>query len=717
MASLTKTRKTNRQRFYAAGTALAVAGLLVSGGFKIAADYKAAEAILEQTDLSVSNVVLDRNDRLLRAFLSADEKWRLPVELDAIDPIYFKLLIAYEDRRFREHSGVDLRALVRAGVQLASRGRVVSGGSTLTMQVARLLSEEGTRSLAAKYHQVLKAIALEDALSKDEILALYALRAPFGGNLEGIRAASLIWFGKEPSRLTLAEAALLVALPQSPEGRRPDRSPKAARNARDRVLDVAAATGVASLDEIAAAKRERLPVSWRKMPQHAPHKSRQVVAANPARSVHHLTLDLELQKSLESLASKRVGKLGRKVSMAIVVADHTSSEILAAVGSPGLHDRARQGHVDMTEAVRSPGSTLKPYIYGLAFEDRIALPESLIQDRPVDFDGYRPTNFDQGYQGAITVRHALQQSLNTPAVQLLDTVGPARLMARMKRAGLSPDLPGQDAAGLAIGLGGVGVSLMDLVRLYAGLAELGRPVDLHFSRDGESETTKSSVNRQQSRPFLSEAAAWQVVDILSGLPQPQAAKAQAVAYKTGTSYGYRDAWSVGFDGQHVVGVWVGRPDGSPVSGQTGAESASPILFEVFQRIGSARVALPQRPDGVADLVTAELPIPLQRARIDARASPNQHDQTFKIMFPPDNAVLELAGTSSRSAADQLVIKLQGGKLPFVILENGKPVSGMGKAYSRQFHFVPTGPGVTSLAVIDRVGNAATVRLDIRSIGG
>ncbi|WP_040617513.1 penicillin-binding protein 1C [Roseibium sp. TrichSKD4] len=685
--------------------------LLLGGaaGLKLRSDYKSAFAFLDRVESLVSPVVLDRNDHLLRAFLSKDEKWRLPVKVADIDPKYFDLLMAYEDRRFRQHNGVDMRAILRSTFQLVSNRRVVSGGSTLTMQVARLMSEEGTRSLSGKYHQILRALALESEFSKDEILTLYSMRAPFGGNLEGVRAASLVWFGKEPTRLTLAEAALLVAVPQSPAARRPDRFPENAKAARDRVLDRALQLGTLTEEAVLAAKRERLPKLWRKMPQLAAHRARQALVDQPDQVVHRLTLDRELQTALESLARQQAEKLDRKSSLAILVADHQKGEILAAVGSPNLHDRQRQGHVDMTQAVRSPGSTLKPYIYGVAFEERLAHPESLIVDKPVDFAGYRPTNFEQGFQGAVTVRQALQRSLNTPAVQLLQAVGPAHLLARLKRGGLKPALPGQGAVGLALGLGGVGVRLEDLVRLYAGLAQLGQPIDLSIYNDRNT----AAAALPAKRPFLEEGAAWQVLDILSGSEQLHAAETNAIAYKTGTSYGYRDAWSIGVDGRYVVGVWVGRPDGSPVPGQTGAQTATPVLQAAFQLVSPESAPLPLKPDSVIDAVTSDLPMPLQFARTHSADATPETASNLEIVFPPNGATLELGGNQNEQPQNPIILKIEGGKRPFSLLADGRVIDSDQSRFSRQIRYQSSEVGVTSLAIIDSLGNTASVRISIQ----
>ncbi len=505
--------------------------------------------ILPSLRLETSVEVLDREGRLLRAYTVSDGRWRLPVDLADVDPDYVEMLLTYEDRRFRDHAGVDLRAMARAVAQALWNGRVISGGSTLTMQVARLLEEGTTGEVGGKLRQMRVALALERRLTKDEILSLYLLLAPFGGNLEGVRAASLSYFGKEPARLTPAEAALLVAIPQSPESRRPDRAADRAEAARNRVLDRAVTFALLDAEEATAALREAVPGLRQPFPLHAPHLADRALADHPAALRHDLTLDLGLQSALEQLAADAVQGQGDQLQVAIVVADHASGEILASVGSAAFAADARQGFVDMTTALRSPGSTLKPLVYALAFDEGLAHPETLVDDRPMTFGTYAPQNFDRLYRGEIRVREALQLSLNIPVVALTQALGPARLLSAMGKAGVDYALPGTEP-GLAVALGGVGVTLEDMVQLYAALARGGVALPLTWRQSGD---------RAEGERLVSAVAAWQVADILAGLAPPPGAPSNRLAYKTGTSYGHRDAWAIGFDGAHVVGVWLGGP--------------------------------------------------------------------------------------------------------------------------------------------------------------
>lgn len=652
----------------------------------------------------VSTVVVDRNGRLLRAYAMADGRWRLPVtSASAIDPTYLNLLLAYEDQRFRQHGGVDPLALGRAAFQLATRGHIVSGGSTITMQLARLLEPRRERSVLAKLRQIVRAVEIERQLDKDQILDLYLTMAPFGGNLEGVRAASLAYFGKEPKRLSLAEAALLVALPQSPEKRRLDRYPEAARAARDRVLERMVHEGRVSADDAAMARAEKVPRLRKPMPLLAPHATDQAVSAAPDARLIRTTLEATLQTNLEALARDRAGSLGADVSVGILVVDNASGDVLAHVGSPDYFDVRRAGQVDMTRAVRSPGSTLKPFIYGLAFEDGFVHPDSLIDDRPIRFGNYAPENFDMSFQGTVPVRRALQLSLNVPAIALLDRVGASRLSTRLRQAGAELVLPKDEVPGLAMGLGGVGVTLSDLVRLYAGLARLGQTVALR-------EILDDSDGAREPARLMDQAAAWQVGNVLLGTPPPENGVSGRIAFKTGTSYGYRDAWSVGFDGRMTIGVWVGRPDGAPVPGLIGRSAAAPILFDAFARTGKLPAALPRAPRGVLMASNARLPLPLRRFRPAGELVRTGNEQALRIQFPLNGSRIDATGDGAKSFAP-LPIRVAGGVLPLTMLVNGISVGDIDSR--RQTLVEPPGPGFVRLTVMDATGAADTVVVRIQ----
>ena len=681
-----------------------------------------------------STIVLDRNGQLLRPFATLDGRWRLPVAAAEVDPRFIALLKAYEDRRFEHHPGIDPGASARAAWQWLSHGRIVSGGSTLSMQVARLVEPRSERSLSAKLRQMVRAIELERDLGKPGILDLYLALAPYGGPLEGVRAASLSYFGREPARLTLAQAALLVALPQSPEARRPDRFAQNARRARDRVLDIAVERGVIDAEEAEAAKAEPVPSARKPFPLLAAHAAEQAVAEDASATVLRLSLDARLQASLEALAAERARAAGPGLSAAIVAIDNRSGQILAHVGSPGYLDPTRAGAVDAANAVRSPGSALKPFIYALAFENGLAHPETLLDDRPARFGGsYAPENFDLGFHGTVTARQALQLSLNLPAVDLLDTLGPARFVARLREAGATLVLPRDTAPGLPVALGGLGITLTDLARLYAGLARGGAVPTLVKRIDGcrtspviASEakqstdavagpersrqmdcfaplamTAESAVN---ARPVTDPVSAWYVADILRGAPPPENATSGRLAFKTGTSYGYRDAWAVGFDARVTIAVWVGRPDGAFVPGLVGRAVAAPILFDAFARYGGEPKTIAQPREALVAASNA-LPPPLRNIRPDA---PKTLSATLgvplKIAYPPNGSRIDLDG-----AREALALKALGGKPPLTWMVDGAPVA---EGLRRQSQWQPPGAGFARISVIDASGASDSVMVRI-----
>jgi len=537
------------------------------------------------------------------------------------------------------------------------------------------------------------ALALERRLTKDQILQLYLHLAPFGGNLEGVRAASISYFGKEPKRLTPSEAALLVAIPQSPESRRPDRAADRAEAARDRVLARAVGAGVIDADTAEAAKREVVPGLRKPFPALAPHLADRARADDPALTTHSLTLDADLQSKLETLASEAVEDRGEALQVAILVADHASGEILASVGSAGYQADLRQGFVDMTQALRSPGSTLKPLVYALAFDEGLAHPETMIDDKPMTFGTYAPQNFDRLYRGTIRLREALQLSLNIPVVQLTEALGPAKLISAMQKAGMKPVFPG-DQPGLAVALGGVGVTLKDMVQLYAALARGGVVKPLTYRAGGDGD---------RGQRVVSAVAAWQVGDILAGLAPPPGAPENRLAYKTGTSYGHRDAWAIGYDGEHVIGVWMGRADGTPVPGAFGADVAAPVLFQAFNRLKDQLKGQPPAPASTLLVSNAELPQPLQRFRSRSAAFESDADAPA-VDFPPDGAEVELLPAG-------LLVRVRGGTAPFTWLADGVPLVVARDA--RDAMLTLPGLGFVTLSVIDAKGRSDRVQVLLR----
>ncbi len=656
-----------------------------------------------------SVLVLDAQGRLLQGFTTAGGAWRLPLHPTGVDPLYRAMLKAYEDRRFDRHPGVDFLALARALGQWLSHGRVVSGASTLTMQTARLLAPR-PRTLAGKLVEMLRALQLEWRHPKDDILALYLTLAPYGGNLEGVRAASLTYLGKEPLRLTPAEAALLVVLPQAPSRLRPDRFPERARAARDKVLERMGQLGVLSVQQVAEARREPLPAVRHAMPFHAPHLSRYLRTAAPGQASHRTFIDGTLQRNLEALVEQHT--LDPQSSLAILVVENASRRVLAYVGSADFFAVPRAGQVDMIRAVRSPGSTLKPLVYGMGFDDLIIHPETLIDDVPTRFGAYSPTNFHDNYQGQVSVREALERSLNIPAVMVLEQVGPGRVTARLREAGIA--LYSRDAylrPGLPLVLGGVGTTLQDLVTLYAGIANGGLVAPLQFS-------AADPVGREQR--LLSDAASWYLTRILENAPPPEAVVAldnarrpRPIAHKTGTSYGFRDAWALGFDRAYTVGIWVGRPDGSPSPGHYGRNTAAPWLFRVFDLLPEPGPRPPvPLPDGVLLASRDELPDALKRLR--NRSAPwSSAAPVLSISFPVHGSTVALTTRDGRLAGLPLVAS--GGKRPLRWLVNGLPVAA--SPARRQAFWTPDGQGFTHITVLDDAGQSASAEVWIAGDGG
>ena len=642
----------------------------------------------------ISTEVRDRDGDLLRAYTVEDGRWRLAVSLDQVDPRFLEMLIAYEDKRFYRHAGVDPIAMIRAVGQAIWNGRVISGGSTLTMQVARLLEDSGTGRLRGKLRQIRVALKLEREVSKDRILSIYLRIAPYGGNLEGIRAASLAYMGKEPYRLTPAEAALLVALPQAPESRRPDRRPDAAHIARDRVLMRMVTDRVIDRDTALAAVRDPSPRGRLPFPKVAPHLSDRARSAEPSLVQHGLTIDGAMQRALEDLAARVLAGRDPTESIALMVADHQTGEVLASVGSGGYSSEAgRPGFVDMTTAVRSPGSTLKPLVYGLAFDRGLVHPETLISDTPVQFGRYAPQNFDGQFRGELRVSEALQLSLNVPVVRLVDAMGPAHLMAALRATGADPDLPGGQP-GLAVALGGVGMTLRDLMAVYTTLARGGDVIPLRWRHSQSTATGKALMGR---------AAAWQVGHVLAGIRPPAAAGPKGrVAFKTGTSYGHRDAWAIGWDGRYVVGVWMGRPDGTPVPGAFGGSLAAPVMFETFDRVRVRAEPLPPPPPEALLLANAALPPPLRAFR--GAANLRNGGPRLELQFPPDGAQL-------LADAGGVPLRLRHGQAPYTVLANGAVLaSGL---RGDRFVIPLTELGFSDISVIDSAGKSDSVLIELR----
>ena len=629
--------------------------------------------------------VLDRQGKVLRLFTTSDGYWRLPARLDRIDPQFIRQLIAIEDKRFWRHPGVDPIALLRAGGQFLAGGRVVSGASTISMQTVRLL-QPGRRSLWRKAKQIVQALILESRLEKTAILELYLSLAPYGGNIQGIEAASRQYFGKNAEHLTPSETALLLALPQSPERRRPDLHPEAARQSRDRLLHQLRAVGVLDQEQLGLALGQAVPRQRQPMPFAAPHLAETLRAAHPGREQLTTTLDGQSQLRVETIASQVQRNLEKGMTLAVLVVDRANRAVLAHVGAG---DYWRGSQINLTTAIRSPGSTCKPFIYGLGFERGLIHPETLINDQPEDFGHYRPQNFSKTFLGWLSIRKALQRSLNIPAVLVLQQLGPNSFVQRLASVGVrlhtgaGPSLP--------LALGGAGCSLTDLVVLYSALANKGVAYPLRTLRDEPS---------GEGRVLLSEVANWYVDDILRETPLPSGMASDGeLRFKTGTSFGFRDAWAIGYNGQAVVGVWLGRPDGGYGKAETGSSLAVPVMQQVFAALAPADQSPPKPsgpPAGVLLVRHDQLPKNLQYLGGTVIAGQGNLPHIF---FPPD-------GTRIRPLADAaglpvMLLKAGGGEPPFTWLVDGKPLGDGHRGSIARYS--PAGPGLARITLIDGRG--------------
>ena len=589
-----------------------------------------------------STVVLDRHGEWLRVFTASDGSWRIPEpSLAEISPKLRTAVLTYEDRWFYYHFGINPFSIAQALVTNIKAGRVVRGGSTITMQVARMM-EPKPRTIRNKAIETFRALQLEIRYSKDEILTLYFNMAPYGGNIVGSTAASRIYFNKPQNRLSLGEAALLAAIPNSPTLLRPDLHHANAVRAREKVLRRMVTFGKISKGELREAVSEPIPTARFPMPFSAPHLTRLLkrshsepafASSAPSHSLHshgesaspagiwdnriHSTIDGRIQKLGERILRESLHPLRREgiSTGSIIVMDTKSREVLALVGSYGFFDQAGKGQVDGTNARRSPGSTLKPFIYGLAIDRGLITPESLLNDVPIDYSGYKPANYDGEYRGYVTASEALAHSLNVPAVNLYARLGNDGIYSFLRNAGVSKLSESKGYYGLSLILGGCELTLLELTTLYAGLANSGEFAKYRLimnpakNRAGQGNSGRVALlafmslnptfqgvdipasipkSRMQAKRLLSREACYILTEMLTEVRRPDLPAAYEastnlpkIAWKTGTSYGHKDAWSIGYTPEFTIGVWVGNFNGAGVSSLVGSEVAGPILFSLF----------------------------------------------------------------------------------------------------------------------------------------
>lgn len=534
-------------------------------------------------DLMYGTIIYSDKGEIIHAYLSYDEKWRFKAELDEITPDLKKAIIFKEDRFFYYHPGVNILAIVRALYNNLRFGKRTSGASTITMQVARLL-EPKARTYGNKLIEIFRAFQLEWKYSKSEIIQLYLNLVPYGGNIEGVKAASLLYFQKVPKQLSLAEVSTLAIIPNRPTSLKPDRNSETLFKARNKWLAKFREKEVFSEEAIQDALEEPVEMKRISPPKLAPHFSRRLKKEHENIPNIHSTLDIAIQNTLEKLSKSHVQSLGRFqiYNAAVMVIDNKNGSVLAYVGSSDFYDSRDAGQVDGIQAIRSPGSTLKPLLYGLAFDQGLLTPSQRVLDVPSYFGNYSPENYDSQYHGKVSVSYALSNSLNIPAVRVLDKLGTGLFIDQLIKTDFAQINHDKNHLGLSMVLGGCGVSLEELTNLYSSFARDGsyrKPVWLK----GDSSSTEFQV--------LSPGANYMMADILTKATRPDLPQSwqksknlPKVAWKTGTSYGRRDAWSIGFNPYFTVGVWVGNFSGRGVPELNGSDMAAPLLFRIFNSL-------------------------------------------------------------------------------------------------------------------------------------
>lgn len=633
---------------------------------------------------NTSTLIVDKNGQWLNAYTVENGRWRIKAELDGIDENFIAQLIAIEDKRFYRHSGVDPIAVVRAIRSWKHHGRAVSGASTLTMQLVRKL-EPRPRTLRSKAIETIRAVQIEMRLSKREILELYLTHTPYGANIEGIVAASRIYFDKTPNQLTHAQIAQLISLPQAPEARRPDRHPENAEKTRNKILAKLHKTGFITSLQLREAKEEKISTRKYTLPNDAWLTGRKL--KNIATPLYP-----KITSSLDTRIQTMLARLGRdytqsdQFNVAAIIIDNETMKVRGHLGSAGRNKPG--GWIDMTSRPRSPGSTLKPFIYAFAFDDGLSAPGSFVLDAPTRFGSYQPENFNRRYYGQVRIFEALGHSLNVPAVIALDKVGTDRFESALNLTGAKVSKPNSvnSDAGLALALGGAGMTVEDIAILYAALANGGQARPLVWL---ENETPHSSYK------LMSEESARKITTILRQAPTPNGRvphwltqNSHAIAYKTGTSYGFRDAWAAGYTDKWTIIVWVGRPDGAPRVGKTGRQAAAPLLFDIFANL----------PGVGSDQHYQKIQSAPRGLKVFGGTAINQPE----ILFPPNGA--EIAVSEFGKAGRGLSFAARSPTAdPLQWYVDGKPISR--QETSRKTIWYPKGNGFYKVSVVAKNGSA------------
>lgn len=535
------------------------------------------------TSRPFSQVITAKDGTVIHAFMSDDEKWRMPVKLNEVSESLLKGILFKEDKYFYYHPGINPMALMRAGWNNIIHGRRTSGASTITMQVARILSP-AERTYFNKLKEMFRAMQLEWHYSKEEILEMYLNNLPYGGNIEGVKAASVLYFGRLPGKLTLAESVTLCVIPNRPVSLKPGNNNQFVFQARNKWLNYMQKAQLFSSADIEDALKEPLETSRQNAPQEIPQLANRLRKLYKNQIVVSSTLSPSVQHKAQSIVynySKRLKSFDVNNAAAIIINNQTH-EVEGYVASADFSDRKNNGEVDGITGLRSPGSTLKPLVYALAFDQGMITPKYVMADVPINFDGYAPENFNSKYNGLVTIEKALAYSLNIPAVKTLRMISLPLMIDHLKACNFSDAKKRDKKLGLSMILGGCGASLEELCGLYSSFANDGKYFPLKYV------TTDSSA---KGNTIISEGAAFVLSEILSSVSRPDlpnnfesSLRIPKVAWKTGTSYGRRDAWSIGYNSHYTIGVWTGNFDGKGVPELTGAEMATPLLFELFNAI-------------------------------------------------------------------------------------------------------------------------------------
>jgi penicillin-binding protein 1C len=528
-----------------------------------------------------STLITDKNGEVINAFLTRDQKWRMKTELDEISPQLRKTIIAKEDKYFYVHPGVNPVAVLRAAFKNLVRMKRTSGASTITMQVARAL-EPRKRNIGSKLVEMFRAFQLEWKYSKNEILQLYLNLVPYGGNIEGVKAASLLYFNKNPDHLSLAEITALSIIPNRPSSLLVGKNNDLIILERNRWLKKFAADKVFTGKEIEDALAEPLTATRNTVPHFAPHLSLKL--AKQGGHLYKTHLDLNTQLKTEKLVEDyvRSQRLRNINNAAVVIIDNKTHKVISYVGSAGFADTTDGGQVNGAAAIRQPGSTLKPLLYALCIDEGLMTPKMVINDVAVSYEGYAPENYDQKFNGYVTMEYALEHSLNIPAVKGLRLLGKDKLVQKLSSCNFKQIQKDRNKLGLSMILGGCGTTLEELTGLFSSFANDGVYVSPSFSE-------KDSLQKKVT--LVSPEANFMINEILSKVNRPDfplnwqaTERMPKIAWKTGTSYGRRDAWSIGYNKNYTVGVWAGNFSGIGVPDLSGATTATPLLFKIFNTI-------------------------------------------------------------------------------------------------------------------------------------